>query len=343
MTGLRVLLLADTHLGFDWTDRPRSDQVRRGPDFFANVERCLAVARAERVDLVVHGGDLLFRSRVPLHLAQAALEPLLRLADEGVPVILVPGNHERSRLPFPLLACHEHLHVLDRPRTVTVLRRGIRVALAGFPCATGGVRAGFPALVAATRGREVPADVRLLCLHQAVEGARVGPADFTFTGGEDVVRGADLPGGFAAVLAGHIHRAQTLTHDLAGHPLAAPVLYPGSIERTSRAERGEDKGFLILDLEPDPATGGRLAASRFVPLPARPLIDLVVPVTGLGRRALADRLRADLRRQPPRAVVRLLLEGVLDLDAAHALRAAALREVTPPEMIVECRLAPEPL
>jgi DNA repair exonuclease SbcCD nuclease subunit len=32
---IKVLLLADTHLGFDLPSRPRSERRRRGPDFFA--------------------------------------------------------------------------------------------------------------------------------------------------------------------------------------------------------------------------------------------------------------------------------------------------------------------
>ncbi|MCP3913937.1 MAG: hypothetical protein GY711_00095 [bacterium] len=90
---------------------------RRGPDFFAAYERALAPAREGRVDIVVHGGDVLFRSRVPAALAQRAYAPLLELADRGLPVFVVPGNHERSRLPYPLLLSHPLVHVFDRPRT----------------------------------------------------------------------------------------------------------------------------------------------------------------------------------------------------------------------------------
>jgi exonuclease SbcD len=56
--------------------------------------------RGREVDVVVHGGDLLYRSRVPAWLAET-LAPLGRPAESGVPVLLVPGNHERSRMPFP--------------------------------------------------------------------------------------------------------------------------------------------------------------------------------------------------------------------------------------------------
>ena len=109
--------------------------------FFQNFERALEPARTGEVDVVVHGGDLLFRSRVPARLAEAALAPLKQLADSGTPVLLVAGNHERSCMPFPLLALHERLHIFDRTRTVFVDARGVRVAFMGFPythaCAVG--------------------------------------------------------------------------------------------------------------------------------------------------------------------------------------------------------------
>ena len=335
---VRVLLVADTHLGFDLPARPRSDRPHRGADFFANLDRALAPAHRGEVDLVVHGGDLLFRSRVKAGLVVRALEPLLAVADRGVPVVLVPGNHERSALPYPLLAAHAGLHVLDAPRTVRLDVRGATVAVAGFPCRREGVASAFAALVAAS-GDGRPADVRLLGIHQAVEGATVGPADFTFRAGGDVVPGAAIPPGFAAVLAGHIHRHQVITRDLAGRPLAAPVIYPGSIERTAFAERSEPKGFVTLDVEPDPEVGGRLRGWTFHELPARPMAVLAVDATGLSDAALSRRLGALLAQQPAAAAVQLRVRGALTSDGAEALRAAALRRLHPPTMLVSVRVA----
>jgi exonuclease SbcD len=239
---MRVLFLSDTHLGFDLPARPRSERPRRGRDFFESFERALAPARAGEVDAVLHGGDLLYRSRVPGWLSEAALAPLRRLAADGLPVLLLPGNHERGRVPHPLLALQRDLHVFDRPRTVTLEARGLRVAFSGFPYASA-VRARFPALLAAARAGEGAAEVRLLCLHQCVEGATCGPGDFTFRAGDDVVRGADLPRDVAAVLSGHVHRHQVLRA-----PGLPPVIYAGSTERTSWAEAGERKGFVVLEL-----------------------------------------------------------------------------------------------
>jgi DNA repair exonuclease SbcCD nuclease subunit len=121
---IRVLLLADTHLGFDLPLRPRVKRRRRGPDFFANTRSALGPARLGEVDLVVHGGDLLFRSKVPPELVRMALEPLLEVADRGVPVVLVPGNHERSALPFPLLAALSHLFFFNDTATTEIYTSG---------------------------------------------------------------------------------------------------------------------------------------------------------------------------------------------------------------------------
>jgi len=58
---MRVLFVADTHLGFDLPARPRVDRRRRGPDFFACFVRALEPALRGEADVVVHGGDLLYR------------------------------------------------------------------------------------------------------------------------------------------------------------------------------------------------------------------------------------------------------------------------------------------
>ncbi len=339
MTGgglLRVLFVSDTHLGIDLPARPRVERRRRGDDFFGNFEAALRPALAGEADVVVHGGDLLFRSRVPATLVFRALEPLRRVAELGVDVLLVPGNHERSVIPRPLFAAHPRLHVFHSPQAFVVERRGIRAAFAGFPYCRDGVRAAFPALLAATRYREAGADVNVLCMHHCFEGATCGPG-FTFRDGPDVVRAADLPGDLAAVLSGHIHRQQVLVRDLGGRPLRAPVLYAGSVERTSFAERQERKGFLMLAFAPKrPRTGGRLAGIEFRPLPARPMH--VREVTGTTEAALDAEVRAALAGLARDAVVQIRVPEGIAARAGRVLGAERLRILAPATMNVTVRV-----
>jgi DNA repair exonuclease SbcCD nuclease subunit len=331
---VRVLLVADTHIGIDDPARPRVQRRRRGPDFLERFERALEPALEGRVDAVVHGGDLLYRSRVPASLVQRALDPLVRVAARGVPVFLVPGNHERGRIPFPLLARHPRVHVFHRPGTFTGRLRGLRVAFSGFPFARDVGPTALRELVAGTAWRAHESDIRLLCFHQAVEGATVGAHHYVFRPGREVVAGRDLPAGFAAFLTGHIHRSQVLTHDLAGRALPAPVLYPGSVERTSFAEREEAKGSLVLELAPG-RDGGRLVRWTFVGLHARPMVGVELDVRGLSREHVERSLARRFAALDPHAVVRVRIRGEPAPGAERGLAAATLRRLAPPTMNVE--------
>ncbi|HEY0304687.1 MAG TPA: metallophosphoesterase [Longimicrobiales bacterium] len=269
MAALRILFLADSHLGCELPDRPRISRRRRGHDFLDNYHLALAPAYAGEVDLVVHGGDVFDRPRVSAAIAYQALEPLRRIAERGIPVVIVPGNHERSRLPHARFAQHANIHVFDRPRSVGLEVAGMRVALSGFPYQRHNVRSEFTALLEQTEWARTAADVRLLCVHHCIEGATVGPQNFMFRGASDVIRINDVPAAFAGVLSGHIHRHQVLTHDLRGRKVAVPVCYPGSIERTAFAEVGEEKGFMILRVNADNAVSPRIDWC-FHRLPTRP-------------------------------------------------------------------------
>ena len=311
---MKVLFVSDTHLGLDLPARPRVTRRRRGGDFFRNFELALEPALRGEVDVVLHGGDLLHRSKVPAWLAEAALAPLKRVASIGVPVLLVPGNHERAKLPYPLLALHEHLHVFDRPRTVVLEAGGLRVAFAGFPYARK-VRARFGELLSATGHHEAAADVRVLCFHHCVEGSTCGPGDFTFRSGDDVIRRAELPRDFSIVLSGHIHRHQVM-------PGVPSVVYPGSVERTSFAEAPETKGYVVLEL----SRAG--VGIEFRALPARPMVTRLLTHGGLSGSQVRQRLAALIDSTPADAVVQVRLEGPPSAEVLPELSAAAVRRVS---------------
>ncbi len=149
---IKILFLADTHLGFDFTLRPRKDRRRRGADFFANFDRA------------------------------------------------------NSQIKF-------------------------------------------------------------LCMHQSIEGAVVGPADYTFRNGKDVIPINYIPDNYNLILSGHIHRSQILwTLDK-----KTPIIYPGSIERTSFAEKDEEKGFYLIEINED-----YVIDYKFIGLPARQMVDIAL-------------------------------------------------------------------
>jgi len=283
---------------------------------------------------VVHAGDVFDRSKIVPTLAYQAFEPLCRVADRGIPVFIVPGNHERSRLPHLRFASHPGVYVFDRARTFHTEVRGISIAIAGFPYEQD-VRGRFAGLVQQTGWRSSAAALRLLCIHHCVEGATVGPGDYTFTTAADVVRIREVPTEFAAVLSGHIHRHQTLTTDLARRPVSTPVLYPGSLERTTFAEMGEAKGFMIVRLAVDEEAESARVTWEFRELPARPMVRAEVDIEGMSETALATAVREIIAAASVDAVLSIRLTGALTESQWRAVSAARLRAMAPSTMNVE--------
>lgn len=326
---VRILLLADSHIGFDLPAQPRVERRRRGHDFLANYAAALEPARSGCVDAVVHAGDVFDRPKVSREVAFQAFEPLRRIADQGIPVFVVPGNHERSALPHVHLASHPNVRVFDRPRTFELTIRGVRLALSGFPYERREARRRFTGLLDEAGYGRAGADVRMLCMHHCAEGATVGPGEFTFTTAPDVVRLRDIPANCAAVLSGHIHRRQALTTDLRGDPVGTPVLYPGSIERTSFAEIGETKGFMLVSVD-----GNGRVRWEFHDLPARPMIRRELAVEGLAPDALHAAVHAIVQSVPEDAVLSIRLTGEMNAERWRALSAPRLRAFVPQTMNV---------
>lgn len=322
---MRILFLADTHLGFDYPFRPRVSRNRRGPDFFRNYRHVLSTA-AGGIDAVIHGGDLFFRCRIPASLVDMAFEPLRNIADRGIPVYIVPGNHECSRIPYGLLSLHPNIHIFDAPKTFVLEKNGLRVGLAGFPYHKRNIRSEFPVVLEKTgwKDHRTRLDVLFLCLHHCFEGARVGPNNFTFRTGYDVIKTSDVPDRFHAVLSGHIHRHQILETDLRGNRLSTPILYPGSIERTSFAEKDETKGFLFLDLLKTAPGRARELHWAFRPLPTRPMYSIRLENRNMKPADIPSHIKAALAGFPSDSIVKIELPG----DIPERARTAFFSQVT---------------
>jgi hypothetical protein len=108
------------------------------------------------------------------------------------------------------------------------------------------------------------------------------------------------------VLAGHIHRHQVLR-------LNVPVVYCGSIERTSYAEQNETKGFCELSLN-----RGMPPRMMFHELPTRPMVDFDGRIYTESA-GLLDAVAAQSRQWSADAMVRIRLASYPDKRLSNAL------------------------
>lgn len=332
---IKILFIADTHLGFDLPMRPRIDRRRRGDDFFKNYNLALQPAFKKEVDLVIHGGDMLFRSRVHPKIVNDAFDPLLRIAEQGIPVFIVPGNHERSNIPQSLFETHRLIHIFNQPKTFYQIKNGIKLSLAGFPYYRKGIRKDINKIVGQTKHKNENADIKLLCMHHIVEGAQVGVQNYTFRTGEDVIQGEDIPGDFLAVLSGHIHRCQVLTKDLTGRLLAAPVIYSGAVERTSFAERVEQKGYFIIEVSYFQDNELPEIKWTFHELPTRPMSIINLNLDDVPSQHVISFIKKKLAELNPHSIVQLKFQGRRGGKNIDQITSDQLRSIAPATMNIE--------
>lgn len=267
---------------------------------------------------------MFFRSKIPESIVAMAYEPLLPLAEAGIQILLVPGNHERSRLPESPLFHHPNIHVFKQPDTVVLNSDGHRVAFGGFPFVRERIGPLFDGVLTETALLETEAELKILCMHQAIDGSCVGPVNFTFRKGNDVIGRDQIPKEIPLVLSGHLHRRQILNG-----PGELRVVYPGSIERTSFAEKDEAKGFYLIDIDVDPPS----FSFEFVELDARNMEDIVLPENLSGSEEIHDYIQYGSMHIASDSILRI---AATDQQLA-VIKISEIRDLLPASMNVELR------
>ncbi len=321
---LKIVFFADTHLGVDYPINPEVNRRQRGEDFFDNYKQVLNYAVKSKADFVLHGGDFFFRSKVPSPIVDKAYDILYDFANNDIPFVIVPGNHERSVLPSSILMNHKNIHIFDEPSTFFFKKKNAIIGITGFPNIRNGIKLQFEHIfIEATEGNP-EIDIKLLLMHQAIQESQI--EGFTFRYGINVLPLEMLPADYHAILSGHIHRAQIFQYKKKGKQI--PVIYPGSTERTSVVEMAEEKGFYEL-LFDELENGWKLLETKFHILPTRPMIRLDITKLTEDEKVLRNLLEAELSKIDQNSVVRLRCEIP---ETRKLLRAKLLRELTPETM-----------
>ncbi len=333
MNKIRLLHFADLHVGMENYGRldPATGVNGRVLDFLRRFDELIDYGLEREVDLVIFAGDAYKRRNPSPTYQRAFARRVKRLADAGVPVVLLVGNHDLPAM-VQRASSVDIFRTLDVPNVVVgrvedihhiETRRGpVQVATVPYPVrqrllahdeyrglsveqldqALRGIVTDNIHALAAKLTPDVPA---VLAAHLTVSGATFGSERSVMIGRDAVIlKSALADPAWDYVALGHVHKHQSLNDG--GYP---PVVYAGSLERIDFGEEGQPKGFCWVEL----ARGE--TEWEFVEVDARPFVTV----------------RADVRQA---------LNPLMALQqavAAHDLQGAVVR------LILRLRADQEPL
>jgi DNA repair exonuclease SbcCD nuclease subunit len=109
------------------------------------------------------------------------------------------------------------------------------------------------------------------------------------------------------------------------------VIYPGSTERTSFAERDERKGFYDITLSGSNDVRWEIEKLDFLELPARPMADITLDKT-LTPGSMPDFILVEASKFDPQSIVRLRCDPEIDPEVKKIVTSRFLREILPETM-----------
>ena len=226
--------LADTHLGYR-----QFGLYEREKDFYEVFEKITDKIIEEKVDFVIHSGDLFDNSR-PSPLALLTFQKcLIKLKNANIPVYAIAGNHDsvlrKGAIPPQVLFKKFGLKVISPINTNYMYED---VFIAGLPYYSSSQYKNLKNKLSDLSKKAANHEKSILVLHQGI--------DKYFNLQYELEIG-DVPDNFTYYAMGHLHN---FINDDFGE---GKLVYPGSSEvwKTSELEdyRKNGKGFVIVDLD----------------------------------------------------------------------------------------------
>ncbi|MFJ8766729.1 exonuclease SbcCD subunit D [Streptomyces clavifer] len=261
---MRILHTSDWHLGRSFHRVPLLEAQA------AYLDHLVEAVRTHAVDVVVVAGDVYDRAVPSLAAVRLFDDVLHRLADAGVPTVMISGNHDSARrlgVGAGLIAragIHLRTDPGDCATPVVLSDTQGDVAFYGLPYlepalvrdTLGAVKAGHEAVLSAAMDRvradlaSRPAGTRAVVLaHAFVAGGEPSDSERDITVGGVAAVPAGVFDGVDYVALGHLHGSQTVTER---------VRYSGSPLAYSFSEHAHRKTMWLIDLGGE----GQLAAER---------------------------------------------------------------------------------
>jgi len=233
--------LADTHLGYR-----QYGLVEREEDFFNVFNEIVEKIIEERVDFVIHSGDLFEMAKPSPNALLMFQEGLIKIKDAGIPFYAIAGNHDtimrQNAVPPQILFRKLGLSLIspNNPIINSTFLKENDIFIGGTPFISKSQNSLLKTKIEELAKKSSGFSNRILVLHQGID--KYLPFQYE-------LELADLPNSFTYYGLGHVHNR--IVDDFG----EGKLVYPGSSEIWRVNELGDykkkGKGFYIVDIGGD--------------------------------------------------------------------------------------------
>jgi DNA repair protein SbcD/Mre11 len=292
---MKLIHVADTHLGLAAFSRldPESGMNLREKQIYDNFLAAIDEIIRQKPDTLVHAGDLFDTVKPKTKAYTTVLEALDRLHANGIPLIIIAGNHSMAKTryttsPYEVLTYH--------PSQITAAFRfryeKVEIQDTVFHL--------IPNMLRAEDYRTAYDEIEFSKKHHNIlvtHGLATAIKDKRLaTVAEHELDSTILSENFDYIALGHYHRQCQITDN---------AWYSGSTEYFTYGEIKDEKGGLIVD------TGRR--AVRHLELPKTPMVDLgTIKCTGVHPGDITEEIIARVTQKclPLYAMAQVTLDGI---------------------------------
>lgn len=293
-----IVHTADIHIGVENYGRPDpvTKTSTRLVDFLDTLDEVVTFASENSADIVLFCGDA-YKSRNPNQTHQREFaKRIYSLANNGIQVFLLIGNHDSPNIPGPASALDifptlniPNVRIGSTLTTHLIETKSGPIQIVSLPWVRKGqfmssaetdqlsteelnstIQSMLTTEISYQASNLDPDIPSILSGHVSIDSARTSSEKSMMLGNDYVLLKSSvaLPQ-FDYVALGHIHKYQLLNE-------TPKVVYPGSLQRIDFGEEKDVKGFCSIHLDPTKKTGQRETSYKFIPVNARRMVTIKI-------------------------------------------------------------------
>ncbi len=313
---MKILHVADTHLGFSAYRKATQDGInQREIDIYNAFEQFIEYAIKAKPDLIIHAGDLFDNVRPNNRAITFAINQIVKLSKNKIPIIIISGNHEHPKIRETghIFSVFDHLENVypiynSKYEKIQFKIQDKKLIIHAIPQCNS--KKEFDEELKKLTPDKT-ADYNILVSHGSVTGVK----NFTMNEFNELIIPTKIfSRDFDYIALGHFHKYTKLAEN---------AFYAGSTENLTFADANEKKGFIELTL-----LQNNLKHS-FIEINTRPMIDVKpIKCTGLKIEEIMQKIKQKVEEiKPEQKTFRITLDDI-PTNVYRSLDFSEIRKLT---------------